>query len=332
MENSRDFKEITFAITLLAGIFAFLFKVNEYFNNNVITMGGSFQFPIYLLVLIAIVILLSLSIFLLLKWYLISITYENKPIKNITEKLFKNISIYTTIWIIILILSFTVDYYVTNPPEIDYINVLMIFIIFLVVFCVVILLDYKTFKKVMPIIKDDLLSMYFKITNKNILNLLSILMLLSKTIFALSIIIVIFSPIPSYLLMGSYSIEQFPTSNTDNAIFLIKETGIPLVLNHIILYKINDNESNIFQYIDNITIKNTHGTTSKNKLMTGIKHEGIWYLNVNTSNLSFGTYNIHAEVTNDLSVKYIFGTIKKHDDKLFYVAPRSSKFYSNITE
>jgi protein-S-isoprenylcysteine O-methyltransferase Ste14 len=94
VQNSRDFKEMTFAITLLAGVSAFLSKVIGYFNNNVITFSGYSTFLIYTLVLMAITILVLLSIFLLLKWYLISIKYENKLIKNITEKTFKFISMY----------------------------------------------------------------------------------------------------------------------------------------------------------------------------------------------------------------------------------------------
>ena len=141
-------------------------------------------------------------------------------------------------------------------------------------------------------------------------------------------------PLPAYLMMGSYSIEQFPISNNDDDIFIftIKETGIPLNNNYIHLQKINVNESNIFQNIDNITISNNHGTSSKNKLMTGTNYGGIWYLNVNTSNLSTGTYNIHAEVTNEIIIKSVFGTIKKYDDELFYIAPRSSDFDSNVNE
>ena len=86
VQNSRDFKEITFAITLLVGVFTFLSKIIEYFNNNVIIFGGYSSFSINLLVLMAITILFSLTIFLLLKWFLISIKYENKLIENITEK------------------------------------------------------------------------------------------------------------------------------------------------------------------------------------------------------------------------------------------------------
>lgn len=322
VQNSRDFKEMTFAITLLAGVSAFLSKVIGYFNNNVITFSGYSTFLIYTLVLMAITILVLLSIFLLLKWYLISIKYENKLIKNITEKTFKFISIYTILWIFILISGFVMSLFIISPFYTEYKFYLII--IYLIIFCMICLQKYKSLKQTTHLQKNTLLSMPLKAKQNEMWSIYSGLLIFS-------IIMLLFIPIPTYLLMGSYSIEQFPISNTDNDIFTftIKETGVPFNSNHITLHKMNVNESTIFQNIDNIIISNTHSTPSNNKLITGIKYEGIWYLNVNTSNLSSGTYNIHAEVTNDISTQYVFGTVKKYDDKLFYVAPRSSDFDSN---
>lgn len=323
VQNTRDFKEITFAITLLAGVSAFLSKVIGYFNNNVITFSGYSPFSINLLVLMAIMILFSLSIFLLLKWYLISIKYENKLIKNITDKIFEFISIYTILWIFILILGFIVNLFIISPLYTEYKFYLMI--IYLILFCMIFLQKYKSLKQTPHLQKNTLIHLKTKQNE---------MWYIYNGLIIFLIIMLLFSPIPTYLLMGSYSIEQVPISNTDNDIFTftIKETGIPFNSNYITLHKMNINESTIFQNIDDIIISNTHSIPSKNKLLTGIKHEGIWYLNINTSNLSSGTYNIHAEITNDISKNYVFGTVKKHDDKLFYVAPRSSDFDSNITE
>lgn len=139
----------------------------------------------------------------------------------------------------------------------------------------------------------------------------------------------IFSVAPSILLMGSFSIEEFPQSidNGDILTFTIKETGLTSHVSFINLYKLNAG-NNSLEPIDNITIPLQN--KSIKELMFGGVHETNYYLNLNTSNLSSGNYMMHAEVTNDLTKKSIFGDIKKHDDKLFYIAPRSANysFYS----
>lgn len=317
LQNSRDFKEITFAITLLAGISALLFNISNYFNNNVITLSNHFISSVRFLVYIAIIIFIALFLFLLLKWYLISTNYENKQVKNITEFIFRNIPLFSISWIFVLIVSVLVDFYITNPILSQYERYSYIFV--LLGFCLIFLSMRLALK-----------SISLKKMDENRIAPYDMLFI----ILVIIIILKILSPIPTYLLMGSYSIEQFPVPNTDNDIFTftIKETGLPFNSNHVTLYKMNTNHSNIFQNIDHIIINNTQGTPSENEFMTGIKYEGIWYLNLDTSNLSSGTYNLHAEVTYDQSVKYILGKSKKHDDKLFYITPRSSNFHSNITE
>lgn len=129
--------------------------------------------------------------------------------------------------------------------------------------------------------------------------------------------------VPQYLLLGSFSIEELQQSDRNNDMMTVKitETGMTYSSNYINLYKMNI-DTNIFQFIDHITINKTEAL-SQNKLMRGIMFEpGIWYLNVNTSNLSSGNYMLHAEVTDDISKISIFGTVKKNSDKLFYIAPR----------
>ena len=317
LQNSRDFKEITFAITLLAGISALLFNVSGYFNSNVITLNHHFINSIIFLVYVAIIIFIALFIFLLLKWYLVSTKDENKQIKNLAELIFNAIPVVSILWIFVLIFSILVDFYITNPILSQYEKYAYIFV--LLGFCLLLLS-----------IRLALKSISLEKVEKNIISLYHMLFV----ILIIMTILIILSPIPTYLLMGSYSLEQFPVSNTDNDIFTftIKETGIPFTSNHITLHRMNTNHSNIFQNIDHIIITSTQGAQSENKLMTGINYEGIWYLNLDTSNLSSGTYNLHAEVTYDQSVKYILGKSKKHDEKLFYIPPKSSNFHSNITE
>ena len=337
LQNSRDFKEITFAITLLAGISALLFNVSNYFNNNVITLSNHFINSVSLLVYIAIIIFIALFIFLLLKWYLISTNYENKREKNLAKRLFKNIPRFSIFWIFILIFSILVDFYITDPILSQYEKYeYIVYIVVLLGFCSILFLINTLLKSIsLEKIKNISLKSILleRIKNIQLERMREVMKSLSDISF-IFLVIIISLPIPTYLLMGSYSIEQFPVSNTDNDIFTftIKETGIPFNSNHVTLYKINTNHSNIFQNIDHIIINRTQGAPSENKLMTGINYEGIWYLNLDTSNLSSGIYNLHAEVTYDQSVKYILGKSKKHDEKLFYIPPKSSNFHSNITE
>ena len=326
LQNSRDFKEITFAITLLAGISALLFNVSDYFNNNVITLSNHFISSVSLLVYMAIIIFIALFIFLLLKWYLVSTKDENKQEKNLAELIFMNIPRFSIFWIFILIFSISVNFYITDPILSQYEH--NVYIVVLLAFCSILLL-------INTLLKNISLEKIKNISLESIsLERIGKVMRSLSHIFFILLVIILLSPVPTYLLMGSYSIEQFPVSNTDNDIltFTIKETGLPFTSNHVTLYKMNTNHSNIFQNIDHLIITSTQGAQSENKFMTGIKYEGIWYLNLDTYNLSSGTYNLHAEVTYDQSVKYILGKSKKHDDKLFYIAPKSANFDSNITK
>ena len=140
----------------------------------------------------------------------------------------------------------------------------------------------------------------------------------------------IFSVAPSILLMGSFSIEEFPQSNEkyDILTFAIKETGLTYSRNYITLYKLNANANNSLNENDNITLPQSE---SKNKSMFGGLHDkGLWYININTSSLQAGNYMLHAEVTNDLSKNSTFGVFKKHADKLFYIASNSGKANATI--
>lgn len=140
-----------------------------------------------------------------------------------------------------------------------------------------------------------------------------------------------FFTMPTYLLTDSYSIDTFPQSNTnsDFITFTIKETGLQYNFIYITLNKLNS-ESKLMQYVDNVTINRTKEALSNNSFMLGENYEDIWYLNINTSDLQPGNYMLHAEVTDDSSKNNtIFGTIKKHTNKLFYIAPNSAKYSLN---
>jgi hypothetical protein len=74
----RDFEEMTLALALLAGLSAFLLKLVDYFNNNVISITDYFQPLIYTLVWVLLVELLFVLSFLVLKGYIISAKSEKK--------------------------------------------------------------------------------------------------------------------------------------------------------------------------------------------------------------------------------------------------------------
>ncbi len=137
---------------------------------------------------------------------------------------------------------------------------------------------------------------------------------------------------PSILLMGSFSIEESPQSidNADTLTFTIKETGLTYYKNYINLYKLNV-DNNSLNTTDNITLLYT--LEQKSKLMIGGQYDkGLWYLNINTSNLQPGSYMLHSEVTNPLTINSTFGIFKKHSDKLFYISPKSTNYSSNSTQ
>ncbi len=142
--------------------------------------------------------------------------------------------------------------------------------------------------------------------------------------------------LPSYILAGSFSIEEFPQSvdNVDNLTFTIKETGLPYNFNYISLYKINS-DSNLTQHIDTIIINRNKENRSNGTFMLGENFYGIWYLVINASRLQCkfqsGTYLLHAEVTNEVSENSTLGLIQKHADKLFYLAPKSMNCSLNST-
>ncbi|MCK4796361.1 MAG: hypothetical protein KAT05_03210, partial [Spirochaetes bacterium] len=325
LQNSRDFKEITFAITLFGGLLAFLFKLADYFNNNVLIMSGDSQVMIYITVWVTLIVLILLFLFLIFKWFLIS-TYESKlkiEFKNITQKLFGFTPLLIILWLITLFFNFFTYYYKDNMDRMN--DVLIIIFVILIIVIIKEFFDYRT--NLIKLLKSHFLEKtkheLFQPRKKHFEYILKFNNKISITIL-IFLLLGLLLLIPSYLVTGSYSMEKFPPSdaNSDIITFTIKETGIPYSFNYITLNKLEADDKT-FHYIDNVTINATHEKASENELMIGKNHDGIWYLNLNTSNLTSGNYMLHAEVTNDLTKKSIFGTIKKHDDILFYIPPKT---------
>jgi hypothetical protein len=146
------------------------------------------------------------------------------------------------------------------------------------------------------------------------------------------VVFLVFLIAPSYLLMGSYSIDVFPRPNANGDIltFTIKETGLSYNHIYIDLYKLNSS-GDFLWFIDNVAINNTKEALSNNTFMLGGNYDGIWYLNINTSKLQPGNYLLHAEITNDLSSRFL-GVSKKQDSKLFYIPPKGTNCSFNCTQ
>ena len=325
LQNSRDFKEITFAITLFGGLLAFLIKLGDYFNNNVVVISGDSLSIIYITVWLTLIVLILLFPFLILKWYLVSTINENNWLKNITQKLFGHIPLLIILWFISLSLSVVANYYndtlsvVTNYYNAQYIIIFILVLTFVfrnVLFDKITILT-NLFKNISPknVLEDvaaHLEEIIHSYNTNPIRNIIFIFLLVSTFL------------LPTYLLAGSYSIDKFQPSDTNSDIitFTITETGIPISNNYIELYKLKAGED-LFHKINNVTINTTHEKPTDDKSMLGKNHYGIWYLNLNISNLTSGNYMLHAEVTNDITKKSIFGTIKKHDDIIFYIPTKN---------
>ena len=325
LQNSRDYKEITLVITILAGTSAFLLKLIDYFNNNIITISSHVQFIIYIIVYLALIEVTLIFSFLLLKGYLLSDNSENKQLTNLSKEIFQKI--FTIPIPTIIILISTLLFYTYHLEENNYYNIVSIIywiITVVLAFLIFIYLDPKI------VLSESLKNMSVnEIRNKLKFNFQIEISFIIKIISIPLLLFIVISSfiIPSYLLVGHYSIEVFPESNNggDMLTFTIEETGITYARCYITLYKLNLG-NNSLEHIDNITIPIQ--LESKNKMMFGGIHELYYYLNVNTSTLSPGNYMLHAEVTNDISKSYKFGTIKKQDDKLFYIEPKNTNLSS----
>ena len=325
LQNSRDYKEITLVITILAGTSAFLLKLIDYFNNNIITISSHVQFIIYIIVYLALIEVTLIFSFLLLKGYLLSDNSENKQLTNLSKEIFQKI--FTIPIPTIIILISTLLFYTYHLEENNYYNIVSIIywiITVVLAFLIFIYLDPKI------VLSESLKNMSVnEIRNKLKFNFQIEISFIIKIISIPLLLFIVISSfiIPSYLLVGHYSIEVFPESNNggDMLTFTIEETGITYARCYITLYKLNPCNQSL-EDIDNITIPIQ--LESKNKMMFGGIHELYYYLNVNTSTLSHGNYMLHAEVTNDVSKNYKFGTIKKQDDKLFYIEPKNTNLSS----
>ncbi len=321
-ENSRDFQEITLALALLGGLLAFLFKLINYFNENIILWNESTQIKAYFFLGALLLEFLIIFLFFILKGISLSTNKRREYLEDIIARLFKFGFIFPLIWFVdsFLLVLF---YYIIKNINFD-ISAVIIFLILIIDFILFVNLWGKE-----ELNKDlDLVNLKIKSTKLKPLIVYIIILFIILIIFYpayLKLYSEAFLVAPSILLMGSFSIEDFPQSNEncDILTLTIKETGLTFSRNFIYLYKLNA-ANNSLNESDNITLPIQ--LESKNKSMFGGLHDkGVWYININTSNLQAGNYMLHAEVTNDLSINSTFGVFKKHADKLFYIASNSGK-------
>ena len=314
LQHSRDYKKITLVLAILAGTSAFLLKLIDYFNSNIITISTHVQIMIYLIIYLAIIEIALIFSFLLLKGYLLSTNSKIQQLEKYAKGTFKNIFIFPVPVIIILIS--TLLFYTYHTEEKIYFNALLF--IYWIITCILALWTYMYLDTEINILKS-LKNMFPDHKILNHMPLIAIVFFIPLILFFINSSFII----PSYLLVGQYSIEVFPESNNDVDMltFTIEETGITYARCYVSLYKLNSSNKSL-ENIDNITIPAQN--ESKNKLMFGGSHGLYYYVNVNTSTLAPGNYILHAEVTNDQSKESNFGTIKKQDDKLFYVEPKNT--------
>ena len=133
-KNLRDFEEITLAIALLGGLLAFLLKLINYFNENIIYWRESTQSHAYFLVGALIFEFIIIFLFFILKGIVLSTNKRRRDLEDITAVLFKTVFIYPFLWFVttILLLLF---YYINQSNYINnYIYYFLIFIIDCILF------------------------------------------------------------------------------------------------------------------------------------------------------------------------------------------------------
>lgn len=344
IESPNDIEEITLALALLGVVTAVLLQINDFFNNNVITLRANLYGFVNGLITVLLMEFLIIFLFFIFKG--ISRYVEPQKTKEEFEKnsrkLFNLSFIYAFVWFIDVILiyifiCFTTVYYNYLEPWINIVVFLYSFSIIVISFWILFYLyDNKITENANEIIGNIKNRISIEKKYKLVIIFIIIVLLVIFLHDFISRIFLDFSVLPSYLLAGSFSIEEFPqsTDNADNLTFTIKETGIQYNFNYIMLYKINSN-SNLTKNVDNIKINRTQEAQSNETFMLGKNIDGIWYLVINTSRLQCkfqsGTYMLHAEVTDEPSVNSTFGKIEKHADKMFYIVPNSANCSFNST-
>lgn len=361
MTNNDDkgYNEITLSIALLGGIIVVLLKVIDYSNNQSLEVDSLSKPALYGLMIFLLIELLIIFLFFIFKGISVYTIEEpqtgtdnnskKKNFEQIAGELFKISFIIAFMWIIASIL--TVSFKLITPTQGDlYEFVFSLFGYSLVVFGYSLILLITVFITVTTISTSKIIEILNKIIEKfkNSTTYLKFFFSLKFLIIFIILFVLFvssFSLVSQYLLTGSYSIEEFSPSidNPDIRTFTMKEKGISYNLTEVMLFKLNSSYPTISgdlrkDNIDNIT---AYRNIEKEKLKPSCylwvtNFNTVWYLNIiNISNLSSGTYLLHAEVRNDLNDNSVFGILKTTADKiglskriaekLFYIPPDKAK-------
>ena len=335
-EEKGDLRELGLAITLLAGISALLFKIVDYFNNNIIYLSASALLFIRFFVFILMCEILIILLFLLTKGYIVSAPGKRlEKLKKISNGLHKLVFSFP---IFVLICSFlVVSYFFLTMNWRDNISDTLDILLF----CILVIISISLSIYLLFDLKFDLKRVPLKKTKESFKKVINELIcifqspdeqkkfyfgvFLTTILYFILLILLIFGLflIPSFLLCGSHSIEiiHFSDSNTDIMSVAIEDTGLPSGRCYIILYRVNNSNENLFQSIDNITLQEL--VEKPSKYMTGKKKDGIYYLFINTSNLPPDNYLLNAEVKYNVIENFDLFEATKRDNKLFYLPPKN---------
>lgn len=311
--KSRSFEEITLAITILTGLSFILFKIADYFNNNIVRYSLDVQLMIYFLVMGLLIEITIISSFLILKGYEISLGKK------------ENSSIYGTNWLFKFIFKGLIG--------LSAFSVSLLFLIVIYnIFKLYDIFKNTTISTIGSVISYSIMVYFlYQVSNLSGVNRKFFFdymkkFLEFKHIGIFTIVFIVYLMAPTYFLMGSYSIDVFPQSNANGDIltFTVKETGSSFNHTYIDLYKLNSS-SDFLWFVDNVTLYNNKEALSNNTFMLGGNYNGVWYLNINTSKLHPGNYLLHAEITDDFFKIFLGGeNSKKQADKLFYIPPKKT--------
>lgn len=334
-ENRSNFDEITLAIGLLGGVIVVLLYISDYFNNNAIPLDADLRSIVYSFVYILLLEIPIILLFFLFKGISIYAKPESSEvIKKVAQKLFTISFIYFLLYIIAIIstlLFVNFIYYNIELSNRSTISQLYHYILLILLIIIgLILWDYSKFKSIFHALyareaTEYSFGEFWRINKK----LVFIFIVAIVVVYIGILINNLFSSLSLYLLMGSYSIEEFLQPNDGNITIGIKETGIISNATFIDLYK---KDTDFDQRKDTMNITHNQVSYSMNGSMTGAfnQHLSIWYLNINTSKLQPGNYMLYAEVTRLKNPT--LGTVKKQTGKLFYIPPKNASYSFNCTQ
>ncbi len=200
--KSRDFEEITLAITILTGLSFVLFKIADYFGNNTIGFSDNLQSLVSIFVSGLLIELVIISSFLILKVYLLFAGSREKAnnvkAKKIADAIFKS---FITYFVFLGLFSFFLLSFIiaSSPTFIENPYYIYIFYAF------IILPVYVTFRAIFYLFdfkKDDFIK---SVKSVNMQSIKQFLEILGKSGFEKSIIdwsaaLIIVEPIPFLIL------------------------------------------------------------------------------------------------------------------------------------